>query len=76
MTLNISLPEALKAFIDEQVSRRGYATGSEYVRDLIRQDQVRQRLRCLLLDGAASAPGTKADADYFDALRKRVLARL
>jgi antitoxin ParD1/3/4 len=74
-TMNISLPEALKVFVDEQVSGRGYGTSSEYVRELIRKDQDRQRLRNLLLDGAASAPGAKADADYFDALRARVLSR-
>ena len=37
--MNISLPEALKAFVDEQVSRRGYGSSSEYVRALIRRDQ-------------------------------------
>lgn len=31
-TMNSSLPEALKAFVDEQVSQRGYGTSSEYVR--------------------------------------------
>ena len=31
-TMNISLPEALKAFVDEQVAQRGYGTSSEYVR--------------------------------------------
>lgn len=71
--MNISLPEALKVFVDQQVSGRGYGTSSEYVRELIRKDQDRQRLRNLLLEGAASAPGATADADYFDALRARVL---
>lgn len=71
-TMNISLPDALKAFVDEQVAQRGYGTSSEYVRDLIRRDQDRRRLHGLLLDGARSAPGAPADADYFDALRERV----
>lgn len=39
-TMNISLPEALKAFVDRQVSERGYSTSSEYVRELIRKDQT------------------------------------
>ena len=38
-TMNISLPAALKSFVDDQVERRGYGTSSEYVRDLIRKDQ-------------------------------------
>jgi len=54
-TMNISLPAELKDFVDNQV-KRGYGTSSEYVRELIRKDQERVRLRELLLAGAASAP--------------------
>ncbi|PAT37300.1 type II toxin-antitoxin system ParD family antitoxin [Vandammella animalimorsus] len=71
-TMNISLPESLKSFVDEQVSQRGYGTSSEYVRELIRRDQDRQQLRGLLLAGAASAPGAPADGAYFDTLRAKV----
>ncbi len=73
-TMNISLPETLKAFVDSQITERGYGSSSEYVRDLIRKDQDVQRLRRLLLDGAESPPGAVADADYFDSLRKRIAA--
>jgi len=73
-TMNISLPNALKSFVDEQVSQRGYGTSSEYVRELIRKDQDRQQLRSLLLAGAASAAGPAADAGYFAGLRARVTA--
>jgi len=31
-TMNISLPETLKTFVDEQVSQRGYGSSGEYVR--------------------------------------------
>lgn len=71
-TMNISLPDALKSFVDEQVNQRGYGTSSEYVRELIRKDQDRQHLRGLLLAGAASASAAPADADYFESLRARV----
>jgi len=71
-TMNISLPETMKAFVDEQVSQRGYGTSSEYVRELIRKDQDRQRLRNLLLAGAESVPTQPADEGYFESLRKRV----
>lgn len=70
--MNISLPEALKSFVDEQVTSRGYGTSSEYVRELIRKDQERQHLRALLLEGAASPPGQPANKAYFDGLRRRV----
>ncbi len=71
-TMNISLPEALKTFVDDQVSARGYRTSSEYVRELIRKDRDRQRLRGLLLEGAASPMAVTADAHYYDRLRSRV----
>ena len=54
-TMNISLPQPLKSFVDDQVSTRGYSTSSEYVRALIRKDQGRQSLRTLLLDGGGVA---------------------
>jgi len=69
--MNISLPDILKAYIDEQVTRRGFGTSSEYVRELSRRDQDRQHLRALLLDGASSAPAAPADKAYFDSLRNR-----
>lgn len=74
-TMNISLPESLKEFVDEQVSTRGYGTSSEYVRELIRKDQDRTRLRGLLVAGAASNVGERAAPAYFERLRKKVRTR-
>jgi antitoxin ParD1/3/4 len=74
-TMNISLPDSLKSFVDEQVTQRGYGTSSEYVRELIRKDADILRLRGMLLQGAASAPTAPVDAGYFAALRERVLKR-
>jgi antitoxin ParD1/3/4 len=71
-TMNISLPENLKAFVDEQVGECGYGTSSEYVRELIRREQDRVRLRNLLLAGAASPPTAAVDPAYFEGLRARV----
>ncbi len=71
-TMNISLPEALKSFVDERVDQGGYSTSSEYVRMLIRKDQDRLRLRSLLLEGGASAPTGPVGPAYFNALRDRV----
>ena len=69
--MNISLPEALKAFVDEQVASGGNGTRSEYVRALIRRDQGRRHLRGLLLDGAASEATAPVDRAYFNGLRER-----
>lgn len=71
-TMNISLPDTLKSFVDDQVNQRGYGTSSEYVRELIRKDQDRQRLRTMLLVGASSASTAPVESDYFESLRVRV----
>lgn len=64
-TMNISLPEGLKAFVDEQVAERGFATSSEYIRDLIRRELEREKLRRLLDEGAASPlTAPMAEMDY------------
>lgn len=68
-TIKISLPTALKDFVDGQVGAHGYGTPSEYVRELIRKDRDCQHLRALLLEGAASPAAVAAGADHFDRLR-------
>ena len=74
-TTSVSLPDGLKSFVDEQVATGGYRTSSEYVRELIRRDRDRQRLRGLLLDCARSPPALTADGAYFDGLRERARGR-
>ena len=73
-TMNVSLPDELKAFVDQQAERSGYGSTSEFIRDLIRREQDRQQLRSLVLDGASSPAGPIADAGYFAELRSRVRA--
>lgn len=70
-TMNVSLPDELKAFVDEQVHAGTYGSTSEFVRDLIRREQDRQQLRGLLLDGARSPVGPTGDEAYFTTLRER-----
>lgn len=51
-TMNISLPDTMKAFVDERLEIDGYGSVSEYVRELIRNDQKRrdaEKLEKLLL---------------------------
>ena len=75
-TMNISLPDTLKDFVDQQVDSAGYGTSSEYVRELIRREQDRLTLRNLLLDGAKSKVTGLADAAYFKSLRSGIKKRL
>lgn len=74
-TMNISLPDALKEFVDRQVAGAGYGTASEYVRELIRRDQDRARLRDLLLQGAQAPVAGAADEEYFEKLRTDIQKR-
>lgn len=75
-TMNISLPEPLKNFVDERVANAGYSTSSEYLRELIRRDQDRLHLRGMLLDGAKAPMMGEADAQYFANLRIETSKRL
>ena len=70
-SMNISLPESLKSFVDEQVSQRGFGTSSEYVHELIRRDQERRQLQGLLIEGASSEATQAVTPAYFDNLRDK-----
>ena len=59
-TMNISLPDTLKAFVDQRVADRGYSSHSEYVRDLVRRDELeaaKDQMRSLIAAGLNSPPG-------------------
>jgi len=61
-TMNISLPESLKAFVEEQVALLGYAPASECFCDVLRAERDRPHLRELLLEGARSGKGAPPHA--------------
>lgn len=73
-TMNISLPEEMKAFIEAQTAQEGHASASDYLRSLVREAQkrrARQELDAKLLEGLQSPAGEMTRADW-DALRKRI----
>jgi antitoxin ParD1/3/4 len=74
-TMNVSLPEPLKRFVDEQVREGGYASTSDYVRELIRKDRDAAALRGLLMEGLASGPAAPVDDAWFESLRQRARKR-
>jgi antitoxin ParD1/3/4 len=41
-TMNISLPDPMKRYVEQQVIAGGYSSASEYVRELVRADQKRR----------------------------------
>ena len=71
-TMNVSLPDEMRSFVEDQVGEGRYSSSSEYIRALVRQDQDRQQLRQLLLAGAGSDLGPVADEAYIAALRRRI----
>lgn len=73
--MELGLPPALQAFVDEQAARHGFAEGSDYVEDLIRKQRDREALRATLLAGAESELAEPADEAYFEALRARIRTR-
>lgn len=77
-SMNISLPEPLKDFVDHQVSEGRYSSASEYVRELIRADEKRKaedRLEALLLEGLNSPEAELKPEDWAD-IRKQALSKL
>jgi len=74
-SLNISLPEALKQYVEGQVASGDCGTPSEYVRELIRQDKER-RLHTLEQDLIAAAKGSKIEIPVADLRRKGLVAAL
>lgn len=70
--MNISLPEPMKAFVETQVSERGYGTSSEFIRDLIRREQGREELRAKVLVGLESPPLAQSVDEMFAELNARI----
>jgi antitoxin ParD1/3/4 len=77
-SMNISLPEALKEFVDRQISAGRYSSASEYVRELIREDEKRkaeERLEALLLEGLQGEETELTRSNWKD-IRTEALAQL
>jgi len=74
-SLNISLPEALKEYVEGQVASGDWGTPSEYVRELIRQDKER-RLGDLEQELVAAAKGPKIEIPLAEIRRKGLIPAL
>lgn len=76
-SMNISMPESMRKFIEDQVEKGGYGTVSEYMRGLVRaaQEKEGERLDKLLLEGLESGDaGTMSKRDW-DRIRDEVRRR-
>ena len=77
-SMNISLPDPMKQFVDGQISTGRYSSASEYVRELIRADEKRkaeEQLEAKLLEGLKSAESKLTTLDW-SAIRQEALARV
>ncbi len=77
-SMNISLPDPLKQFVDGQIAQGRYSSVSEYVRELIRADEKRkaeEHLEARLLEGLNSPESELTPADW-RAIRTEALAKL
>jgi antitoxin ParD1/3/4 len=76
-SMNISLPESMKKFVESEVAAGGYGTASEFIRELLREAQKRKssaKVDALLLEGLQSESSEMRRADW-DELKRRVRAR-
>lgn len=77
-TMNVSLPDQMKDWVEAQTQSGQYSNSSDYVRDLIRRDQHRQakiaHVQQLVDEGLASGVSTRSKDEIFDEARARVEA--
>ena len=79
-TMNVSLPDPMKEWVEDQANSGRYANASDYVRDLIRKDQARQdaisMLQGKITEGLESGQTDSFDAEQFKLkMRERHLVR-
>jgi antitoxin ParD1/3/4 len=78
-TLNITVPEAMKAFVHEQALKHGFGTVSEYMRAMIRglqeQEDCRSEIRQKLLEAVRSGPATPWTEADWDGIRRELQER-
>ncbi len=77
-TMNISLPDAMKEFVEAQAAKEGYGSVSEYLRTVIRdiqKRQAKQELDAKLLEALQSGPAEPMTREDWDELERRVWER-
>lgn len=77
-SLNISLPQTMKDFVEGQVESAGFGTPSEYIRALIRDDQKgrsEENLEAFLLEGLNSGEPIEITPEYWERKRAQLVER-
>ena len=74
-SMNITLPDPMRKFVDDQLASGSYGTASEYIRALIREDQKRraqERLEALLLEGLEGDDSVEVTPEFWEDFRSRL----
>ncbi|PDT09369.1 MULTISPECIES: type II toxin-antitoxin system ParD family antitoxin [unclassified Rhizobium] len=75
-TMNVSLPDPMKDWVEAQTKTGRYANASDYVRDLIRKDQERNdkiaAMQRFVDEGLKGGVGSRSKDELFEAARARV----
>jgi antitoxin ParD1/3/4 len=77
-TLNISLPETMREFVEQKIDQEGYGTISEYIRELIRVEQRKDAAQfdLLILEALKSGETSALTKSDINAARNAVLKRI
>lgn len=77
-TMNVSLPEPMKQWVEKQARSGRYSNASDYVRDLIRRDQDRAakiaHMQRLVMEGMDSGVGSRTMDELLEDARKQIPA--
>ncbi|MEZ0472984.1 type II toxin-antitoxin system ParD family antitoxin [Luteimonas salinilitoris] len=77
-TMNVSIPDAMKLWVEQQARSGHYANASDYVRHLIRRDQERMakvaHMQALVAEGIASGAGRRSMTELKKVARKQAVS--
>ena len=77
--MHISLPQPLKQWVEKQVTKKGFGTASEYIREMLRREQqmqqIRGRIDDQLIEGLASGRPVEMTASDWTQIRKQAKQR-
>ena len=72
-TMNVSLPDPMKDWVEEQIRGGTYANASDYIRDLIRHDQSSQAaLKAAIAEGLKSGRSSRKAEDVMASAKARL----
>ena len=77
-TMNVSLPDKMKQWVEDQVATGRYGNASDYVRDLVRRDQeraeAREKLQQMVDEALASGVNQRTAEELLEQVMSRAIA--